>query len=129
MREYVVRHICVVNIIAIPASLDEARENWKAFKTTNSKMKNLVQLSQKKYSLNPDFSLYGRNNWCTRTDTVFYPLSEVSTRTVTLVKTEKNWNWWIANERFYLLTIQVGIPADLLSMLDSCHHYYLRGFH
>ena len=34
--------------------------------------------------LNPEFALYGFKNECARTDTIFFPLSEVSTRAVTL---------------------------------------------
>ena len=35
-------------------------------------------------SLNPEFALYGRTNKCARTDSVFFPISEVCTRGVTL---------------------------------------------
>ena len=33
--------------------------------------------------LNPEFALHGSKNWCTGTDTVLSPLSEVRTRAVT----------------------------------------------
>ena len=35
-------------------------------------------------SLNPEFALFGSKNECARTDTVFFPLSEVITWVVTL---------------------------------------------
>ena len=34
-------------------------------------------------SLNPEFALYEHNNECARTDTVFFPISQVCTRGVT----------------------------------------------
>ena len=37
-------------------------------------------------SLNPEFALYGRTNKCAGTDTVFFSISEVCTRGVTLGK-------------------------------------------
>ena len=36
-------------------------------------------------SLNLEFSLYGSKHVCARTDAVFLPLSDVSTRAVTLL--------------------------------------------
>ena len=36
-------------------------------------------------SIYPDLALCGRTNECARTDTVFFPISEVSKRTVSLL--------------------------------------------
>ena len=38
-----------------------------------------------KKSLNPKFALYGSKNKCARTDIIFFPLSEICTRVVTLL--------------------------------------------
>ena len=40
-------------------------------------------------SLSLEFALYGSKNKCARTDTVFFPISQVCTRGVTLTKLEK----------------------------------------
>ena len=43
-------------------------------------------------SLNPELSLNGSKNECGRTDTVYFPLSEVGTRAVTLSRTTSDLN-------------------------------------
>ena len=41
-------------------------------------------------SLNAEFALYGGQTKCTRSDTVFFPLSEASNRAISLTKVRKS---------------------------------------
>ena len=45
-------------------------------------------------SLNPEFALYDSKNKCARTDIVFFTISEVGTRGVTLLKASTDTLFW-----------------------------------
>ena len=75
-------------------------------------------------SLNPEFTLYVRYNEYARTDSVFLPLSEVSTRAVTLKSDNTAYLYLVLHKKILLFTTILYFFNDRLKVMGCVNTLY-----